>query len=80
MGSGTTMPAAMLPTDAAAKPWYDQDALSALRLASSNFWDVPINVGGKVVHVLVNRPTSPAPDGPEHRAGRRALDPFRDVD
>lgn len=50
------MPGAQLPTDAAGKPRYSDEMLGVLRLASTSFWDVPIQVDRKTVHLLISRP------------------------
>ncbi len=71
------MPGAMLPTDASGKPWYAADVLDVLRLESADFWDIPITIDKKVVHILVNRPTLTTQDGPEHRLAKRNHDEIR---
>lgn len=72
------IPDAQLPMDANGKPWYAHDALEMMRLASTNFWDVPIVIDGKkVVHVIVNRPTSTATDDAAHRNAKRNHDEIR---
>ncbi len=43
--------------------------LEAARLSSKSHWDVPINVNGRVLHVLASHPTPPVFDGPEDRNG-----------
>lgn len=71
------MPGALLPTKPDGSPWYDAGDLAVLRLSSKSHWDVPITVGGKVVHVLASHPTPPAFDGPEDRNGKRNHDEIR---
>jgi hypothetical protein len=51
--------------------------LAVLRLSSKSHWDVPIEIGNKVVHFLVSHPTPPVFDGSEDRNGRRNHDEIR---
>jgi endonuclease/exonuclease/phosphatase family metal-dependent hydrolase len=74
------MPGAMLPDEAsttAAGDWYSKEALARLRLSSKSHWDVPIEVEGKVLHILACHPTPPVFDGAEDRNGRRNHDEIR---
>ncbi|HEV3166055.1 MAG TPA: endonuclease/exonuclease/phosphatase family protein [Isosphaeraceae bacterium] len=71
------MPGALLPAEANGTPWYTPQELGVLRLSSKSHWDVPIEVDGKTIHVLVSHPTPPAFDGPEHRNGKRNHDEIR---
>ena len=74
------MPGALLPDDpATAGPadWYSPAELEVFRLSSKSHWDVPIEIGGKVVHFLVSHPTPPVFDGPEDRNGTRNSDEIR---
>ncbi len=74
------MPGALLPDDPstpAPADWYSPQELEVLRLSSKSHWDIPIQVGGKVVHFLVSHPTPPVFDGPEDRNGRRNHDEIR---
>jgi hypothetical protein len=74
------MPGAMLPDDpetAAPADWYSAEELEVFRLSSKSHWDVPISIGGKVVHFLVSHPTPPVFDGPEDRNGTRNFDEIR---
>jgi hypothetical protein len=74
------MPGALLPDDPnTPEPadWYSPDELDAFRLSSKSHWDVPINIGEKVVHFLVSHPTPPVFDGPEDRNGSRNFDEIR---
>lgn len=43
-------------------------------LSSKSHWDVPIQIGGHVLHLLACHPTPPVFDGPEDRNGRRNAD------
>jgi Endonuclease/Exonuclease/phosphatase family len=61
------MPGALLPDDPrteAPADWYSPDELEIFRLSSKSHWDVPIEVGGKVIHFLVSHPTPPVFDDP----------------
>ena len=71
------MPQAMLPKDAAGKPYYSAAAMNALRLPSKSFWDLPFDVQGTTIHFLVSHPTPPVFDGPEDRNGCRNHDEIR---
>ena len=74
------IPGAMLPDDpntAAPADWYSAAELDVFRLSSKSHWDVPIQIGNKVVHFLVSHPTPPVFDGPEDRNGTRNFDEIR---
>jgi hypothetical protein len=74
------MPGALLPDDPGAPEpadWYSPDELDVFRLSSKSHWDVPIQIGNKVVHFLVSHPTPPVFDGPEDRNGTRNSDEIR---
>jgi hypothetical protein len=74
------MPDAKLPDDSSTvEPgdWYSKEALNGFPLSSKSHWDVPIEIDGKSVHVLVSHPTPPAFDGEEDRNGRRNHDEIR---
>jgi hypothetical protein len=74
------MPGAMLPDDPntpAPADWYSPAELEVFRLSSKSHWDVPIQIGNKVVHFLVSHPTPPVFDGPEDRNGTRNFDEIR---
>ncbi len=74
------MPGALLPDDPntpAPADWYSAAELGVFRLSSKSHWDVPIQVGHKVVHFLVSHPTPPVFDGPEDRNGTRNHDEIR---
>jgi hypothetical protein len=61
------MPGALLPDNPATEApadWYSPTELDIFRLSSKSHWDVPINVGGTVVHFLVSHPTPPVFDDP----------------
>lgn len=72
------MPNALMPMDPKTnKPWYSDDVWKKLRLSSKSHWDVPVNVKGKIIHVLASHPTPPVFDGPEDRNGKRNHDEVR---
>jgi hypothetical protein len=74
------MPGALLPDDpatAAPADWYSPAELDVVRLSSKSHWDVPIEIDGRVVHVLASHPTPPTFDGVEDRNGRRNHDEIR---
>ncbi|HEX6128496.1 MAG TPA: endonuclease/exonuclease/phosphatase family protein [Candidatus Limnocylindria bacterium] len=74
------MPGARLPDDPTTpKPadWYSEEELEVFRLSSKSHWDVPIDIGGSIVHFLVSHPTPPVFDGPEDRNGTRNFDEIR---
>jgi hypothetical protein len=74
------MPGALLPDDAATpapNDWYSPEILAAFRLSSKNHCDVPLDVNGRRIHLLLSHPTPPVFDGPEDRNGRRNHDELR---
>ncbi len=72
------MPDALLPVDPdSGEPWYTDAELAVLPLSSKSHWDVPVNVAGRTVHLLISHPTPPVFDGPEDRNGRRNHDEIR---
>jgi hypothetical protein len=74
------MPGALLPDDPATPApadWYSPEELAVFRLSSKSHWDIPVLVGGKVIHTLVSHPTPPVFDGPEDRNGTRNHDEIR---
>lgn len=58
-------------------PWYSSEEQNTLRLSSKSHWDVPIQVNGETIHVLVSHPTPPTFDGTEDRNGKRNHDEIR---
>jgi 3-phytase len=66
------LPGALMPRE-----FYGEAAAQALRLSSKNHIDVPVEIGGRVVHLLGSHPTPPSFDGPEDRNGRRNHDEIR---
>jgi alkaline phosphatase len=72
------MPNAILPINPSTKePWYNNEEWDILRLSSKSHWDIPVNVQGKVVHILASHPTPPVFDGDEDRNGARNHDEIR---
>jgi hypothetical protein len=74
------MPGALLPDDPATPApadWYSPEELAVFRLSSKSHWDLPVLIGGRVVHALVSHPTPPVFDGPEDRNGTRNFDEIR---
>ncbi|WP_413402048.1 endonuclease/exonuclease/phosphatase family protein [Pseudoalteromonas sp. KJ71-7] len=57
--------------------WYNDEEWNALRLSSKSFWDIPVKVNDKVVHMLASHPTPPVFDGDEDRNGIRNHDEIR---
>lgn len=72
------MPGALRPLlPGTSEPWYTDEVWAELPLSSKSHWDVPVNIAGRVVHVLVSHPTPPVFDGKENRNGRRNHDEVR---
>ena len=46
-------------------------------MSSKSHWDVPIDVNGKVIHLLASHPTPPVFDGDEERNGTKNHDEVR---
>ena len=55
-------------------PWFSPAAWEQMPLSSKSHWDLPINVDGKPLHLLISHPTPPVFDGPENRNGNRNHD------
>ncbi len=71
------MPGARLPVTEDGASYYSEAALAVFRLSSKSHWDVPIQVGDQVIHLLASHPTPPVFDGPEDRNGTRNADEIR---
>ena len=72
------LPGALKPVDPkSGKPYFSDDVWSKLRLSSKNHVDVPININGRTLHLLVSHPTPPVFDGREDRNGCRNHDEIR---
>jgi hypothetical protein len=57
--------------------FYSPAEIATLRLSSKSHWDVPIEIDGETVHLLVSHPTPPTFDGTEDRNGKRNYDEIR---
>ncbi len=74
------MPGALLPDrqpGSGLGDYYGAEALAVLRLSSKNHLDLPVRVGGRIIHFLVSHPCPPVFDGPEQRNRRRNHDELR---
>ena len=74
------MPGAMLPDDpstSATGDFYSAAELEKFRLSSKTHADIPVDVDGTTLHVLVAHPTPPSFDGPEMRNKLRNHDEIR---
>jgi len=71
------MPDAQKITKADGSDWYSTEAWAQFPLSSKSHWDVPVQVSGKTIHVLVSHPTPPTFDGAEDRNGKRNFDEIR---
>ena len=71
------MPGFMPTKKADGSPWYSDAAWNEFPLSSKSHWDIPLNINGKIVHVLASHPTPPVFDGPENRNGIRNHDEIR---
>lgn len=72
------MPGNLMPVKVGTdEPFYSTEATKVFRLSSKSHWDIPIELGGEVVHFLVAHPTPPVFDGQEDRNGRRNHDEIR---
>ncbi|WP_236637884.1 endonuclease/exonuclease/phosphatase family protein [Mangrovicoccus ximenensis] len=70
------LPDAGLPM-AGGDPFWGAEVLDVLRLPTTGHWDVPVEIGGQVLHVLAFHASPPVFDGPEDRNGLRAADELR---
>ncbi|KTF18239.1 endonuclease/exonuclease/phosphatase family protein [Pseudoalteromonas sp. H105] len=72
------MPNAQMPIDPkTGENWYNEQEWQSMRLSSKSFWDLPITVKGKTIHLLASHPTPPVFDGDEDRNGKRNHDEIR---
>lgn len=71
------MPGALLPVDEDSVSWYSRAVLDTFRLSSKNHVDIPVQINGKTIHVLIAHPTPPGFDGEEDRNGKRNHDEIR---
>ena len=73
-----SMPNALQPVNPDSnKPWYNNETWLQLRLSSKSHWDIPVEIAGQTIHLLVSHPTPPVFDGPEDRNGYRNHDEIR---
>lgn len=70
------LPGARLPQRDGA-PFPSAEAQAVQRLSTTAHWDVPVQVGDGVLHVLAFHATPPVFDGPEDRNGLRNADEIR---
>jgi len=59
------------------QPWYSDEVMGQFPLSSKSHWDVPVQVGDKIIHLLAAHPTPPGFDGPENRNGMKNYDEIR---
>jgi|688.fasta_scaffold30543_3 endonuclease/exonuclease/phosphatase family metal-dependent hydrolase len=76
------MPGALRPMKPATEnspevSYYPDEIWNQLRLSSKSHWDVPIQIGNQILHVIASHPTPPVFDGPEDRNGCRNHDEIR---
>jgi len=72
------MPDALLPIDPeTGESWFTDEELAVFRLSSKSHWDVPVQVGDQLIHILASHPTPPVFDGEEDRNGKRNHDETR---
>lgn len=72
------MPNAQMPIHpSTGENWYNEQEWDILRLSSKSFWDIPVRVNDKVIHMLASHPTPPVFDGEEDRNGKRNHDEIR---
>ena len=72
-----SLPAANRPLNPDGSSFYSDATWKQLRLSSKSHWDLPIDIDGRVLHLLVHHPTPPVFDGPEDRNGKRNFDETR---
>jgi len=76
------MPGALRPMKPATEnspevSYYPDEIWNQLRLSSKSHWDVPIQIGNQILHIIASHPTPPVFDGPEDRNGCRNHDEIR---
>lgn len=57
--------------------YYPEAAVPLFPLSSKSHWDVPVQVGGRTLHLLMSVPTPSIFDGLEDRNGRRNFDEIK---
>jgi hypothetical protein len=73
----SVLPAAKRPLNPDGSSFYPDEIWKRLRLSSKSHWDLPIDVDGHELHLLVHHPSPPVFDGPEDRNGKRNFDENR---
>ncbi|HCU67105.1 MAG TPA: endonuclease/exonuclease/phosphatase family protein [Rheinheimera sp.] len=71
------MPGHKTTVKADGSPWFSPDAWQQMPLSSKSHWDIPLNINGKILHILASHPTPPVFDGAENRNGNRNHDEVR---
>ena len=74
------MPGALLPDDPSTAAPADGTHPPSWRSSGcrrKSHWDLPLRIGGEIVHFLVSHPTPPVFDGAEDRNGKRNFDEIR---
>lgn len=71
------LPGAHQPFNEDGNLYYPDAIWQQLRLSSKSHWDLPLEIDGKTLHLLVFHPTPPVFDGPEDRNGWRNFDEIR---
>jgi hypothetical protein len=56
---------------------FTEEELDIYRLSSKSHWDLPVQVGDRLLHLLLSHPTPTGYDGPEDQNGRRNHDELR---
>ncbi|MCE8457140.1 endonuclease/exonuclease/phosphatase family protein, partial [Rhodovulum sulfidophilum] len=70
------LPGATLPEMDGA-PFPSAEAQAVQRLSTTGHWDVPVDLGGSILHLLTFHASPPVFDGPEDRNGLRNRDELR---
>ena len=56
---------------------FSTEVANLMRLSSKSHWDVPIEINGRLLHLLVSHPTPQGFDGAEDKNGRRNFDEIK---
>jgi len=73
----SSMPGALRPMNADGTPYWSDEIWNQLRLSSKTHLDVPIEIDGKLLHIIASHPTPPVFDKEEDKNGRRNHDEIR---
>jgi endonuclease/exonuclease/phosphatase family metal-dependent hydrolase len=73
----SSMPGALRPMNSDGTPYWPDEIWNKLRLSSKTHLDVPIDIGGKRIHILASHPTPPVFDKEEDKNGCRNHDEIR---